>query len=113
LELHVFDSFQGVEPVVRIPGEWDYSGEYASSETTVRENVTRYGQSSVVTYWPGWFSETLANCPVKVPIAVAYIDCDIAKGTDEALRGILPSLAANGVVFSQDYHIRSVKALLG
>ena len=112
LELHVYDSFQGVEHVPRIPGEWDYSGEYATPETTVRDNVARFGEKSVVTYWPGWFAETLAKCPLKLPVAAAYIDCDIAKGTHEALLGIVPSLVPHGVIFSQDYHIRSVRALL-
>jgi O-methyltransferase len=112
LELHVYDSFQGVEPVPRIPGEWDFAGEYASPERTVRENMTRFGAENVVSYWPGWFAETLAKSSVKLPVSAAYIDCDLAKGTYEALLGIVPSLAPNGVIFSQDFHIGSVRALL-
>jgi len=50
--------------------------------------------------------------PVPGPVCVAYVDCDIAKGTSDALRGIVPSLAPNGLVFSQDFHIGPVRKLL-
>ena len=43
---------------------------------------------------------------------IAYIDCDIAKGTREALTGIVPALSEDGVVFSQDLHIGPVLKLL-
>ena len=112
LSLHVYDSFQGVEDVSNVPGEWRYSGQYASAEVTVRRNLERYGSAAPYMTHPGWFSETLGRTPVAVPIAMAYIDCDIAKGTYEALRGIVGSLAPHAVVFSQDFHIAPVIALL-
>ena len=43
---------------------------------------------------------------------VVFIDCDSAKGTLEVLRGVVPSLARDGVVFSQDFHIAPVRELL-
>jgi O-methyltransferase len=110
--LHVYDSFQGVEDVSNVPGEWEYSGQYASPETTVRRNLERCGSNAPFTTYPGWFSETLAAKPVSAPIALAYIDCDIAKGTYEALSGLVHSLAPNGVIFSQDFHISPVRSLL-
>jgi O-methyltransferase len=112
LSLHVYDSFQGVEDVSNVAGEWDYSGQYASAEATVRRNLERCGSAAAYTTHPGWFSETLGRTPVAVPVAMAYIDCDIAKGTYEALSGIVASLAPHAIVFSQDFHIAPVNALL-
>jgi O-methyltransferase len=112
LSLHVYDSFKGVEDVSQVPGEWDYSGQYASAESTVRRNLERCGTNAPFVTHPGWFSETLGRTPVPVPIAMAYIDCDIAKGTYEALTGIVKSLAPGGIIFSQDFHIAPVSALL-
>jgi O-methyltransferase len=111
-ELHVYDSFQGVEDVSRVAGEWDYSGQYSAAENTVRDNLKKYGADIEIRICPGWFADTLSRTPVPAEIAVAYIDCDIAKGTAEALSGILPSLMDKGVIFSQDYHITPVKLLL-
>lgn len=112
LDLYIYDSFQGVEPMSPGPGEWDYSGEYASPETTVRANLRRFGGNAPQTLVAGWFADTLAKSPPRTPVACSYIDCDTAKGTFEALSGIIPSLAPNGVVFSQDCHIAPVIALL-
>jgi O-methyltransferase len=112
LDLYIYDSFQGVEPMSPAPGEWDYSGEYASPETTVRANLRTFGGNAPHTLIAGWFADTLAKSPPRTPVACTYIDCDTAKGTFEALSGIIPALAPNGVVFSQDCHIAPVIALL-
>jgi O-methyltransferase len=113
-ELHIFDSFQGVEtlPPEEQAEEWDFAGQYASPETRLRDNLERHGEPSSCSIHPGWFSETLARCPVPAPVRLAYIDCDLAKGTFQVLQGVLPSLVEDGVVFSQDFHIDPVRRLL-
>jgi O-methyltransferase len=112
-ELWVYDSFEGVEPMSATDraGQYDFSGEYAAGEHVVRENVTRYGEPHICRLHKGWFSETLAR-PVDRPVKVAYIDCDLAKGTREALGGTVPSLTPDGWIFSQDSHIAPVWAML-
>jgi O-methyltransferase len=112
--LLVYDSFQGVEPMSNEAkaDNFDFSGTYTSSKEIVINNVKKYGELEVCSFYPGWFADTLAVSPVKVPVRVAYIDCDVAKGTDEALRGVTPSLTADGCIFSQDFHIAPVKDLL-
>src|SRR5205814_2011900 len=60
----------------------------------------------------GWFAATLARSPVSDVVRVVFIDCDSAKGTQEVLLGVVPSLAGDGVVFSQDFHIAPVRELL-
>jgi O-methyltransferase len=112
--LHIYDSFQGVEasaPKARAAGH-DFSGEYAAAEAVVRGNLSRYGESAVCTIHPGWFAETLAARPVPLPVRIVYIDCDLAKGTHEVLRGVVPAMVQDGWVFSQDCHLPSVDALL-
>ncbi len=108
--LHIYDSFQGVERVDE--DGYDFGGEYASPEHVLRTNLARYGDASVCTIHKGWFRDTLGREPLEFRVRVAYIDCDLAKGTREALQGIVPALASDGVVFSQDVQIRSVRELL-
>jgi hypothetical protein len=111
---HIYDSFEGVEiteHIGKLEG-YDYSGEYCASENTVRKNIRQYGQAEACMIHKGWFCDTLATGPVSSRIKVAFIDCDLAKGTKEALMGIVPSLVDDGCIFSQDYHIISVQKLL-
>jgi O-methyltransferase len=110
--LHVFDSFQGVEPNQAEPGFYDYSGEYSATESLVRSHVARFGEISVCTFHPGWFADTIAQQPLKAPVRMAYIDCDLVKGTHEVLAGVMPTLTNDGVVFSQDFHIKPVRRIL-
>jgi O-methyltransferase len=108
--LHVYDSFAGVEAVDE--GGNFFGGTYAAPRTVVEANLARFGVQQDVTLHPGWFVDTLARQAVPAPVRVAYIDCDLAKGTLESLLGIIPKLTADGAVFSQDYHISRVKKLL-
>jgi O-methyltransferase len=111
-DLRVYDSFEGVGMTEEERAiSYDFTGEYAAAEDDVRAVVARYGEPYVCSYHAGWYSETLAE-PVPAPVRVAYIDCDTASGTEEALVGILPSLVDDGVVFSQDFHIKTVRDLL-
>ncbi len=109
--LHVYDSFQGVEDVSQVPGEWDFSGKYAAAQALVQHNVSKYGWRDSCSFHPGWFKDTMAG-GIPGTIAAVYIDCDTAKGTMEVLRGVVPSLSDDAVFFSQDYHISPVKKLL-
>jgi O-methyltransferase len=106
--LLIFDSFEGVEYQ---PGN-DFSGQYAADEALVRKHISVYGEIDVCEFVPGWFADTLAKHPIQNPVRAVYIDCDLAKGTREVLHGVLPSLARDGALCSQDYHIDEVRALL-
>jgi O-methyltransferase len=109
-KLLVYDSFEGVEPMEEKDG-YDFSGEYACSLEMVRANIQKYGDVTVCRFSKGWFAETL-NHPPKDRIAVAYIDCDVVKGTQEALKGIVPALTPDGLVFTQDFAIPPVRTAL-
>jgi O-methyltransferase len=113
-QLLIYDSFEGVErlPAEEAAREWEFGGQYASSEAVLRENLARYGEIGVCMVQKGWFSETLAKYAVPRSVRLAYIDCDLGKGTKEALDGIVPSLADDGWIFSQDFHIEPVRRVL-
>ncbi len=112
--LCIYDSFEGVEPMTSEEKQrgYDFSGEYVASDATLRANLRRFGAPDVCSIHKGWFAATLAKSPVADVVRVAFIDCDSAKGTQEVLRGVVPSLARDGVVFSQDFHIAPVRELL-
>ena len=112
--LHIYDSFEGVEPMTAQEKQrgYDFSGEYVASEATLRATLQRFGAPDVCSIHKGWFAATLARSPVADVVRVVFIDCDSAKGTQEVLLGVVPSLAGDGVVFSQDFHIAPVRELL-
>jgi hypothetical protein len=113
--LLIYDSFAGVEtpPLDQQEREekW-FFGEYVASEAIVRNNLQRYGEPEVCSIVKGWFKDTLAKAPIPYPVRMAYIDCDLRKGTEEALTGLVPSLVEDGYIFSEDYHIEPVRKLL-
>ncbi len=93
-KLFVYDSFEGLEEMSpeEKKGSYDFSGDYAASEDVVRDNITRYGEIRVCSLHKGWFADTLAHTLAPCAVRVAYIDCDVAKGTREARQGIVPAL---------------------
>jgi O-methyltransferase len=112
--LSIYDSFEGVEEMEtedKVDG-YDFSGKYKAAETVLRKNLALYGEIEVCSIRKGWFANTLGIGPVPYRVRLAYIDCDLAKGTREALAGIVPALVDDGWIFSQDFHIRSVQKLL-
>lgn len=109
--LHVYDSFEGVQPHAYDGNEINFAGAYAATLDRVKQNVARFGVIERCTFYQGWFSDTLAVTPAEA-IALAYIDCDVAEGTRDALTGILQTLTEGGIVFSQDYHLAPVRRLL-
>ncbi|MEI6563096.1 MAG: TylF/MycF/NovP-related O-methyltransferase [bacterium] len=110
--LAVYDSFEGVEGSRPPEGEYDFSGEYAADEHVFCANIRKYGEAEVCRTYRGWFSDTMAPDKISFKVRTAYIDCDTAKGTKEALAGLAPVLTGRASVFSQDCHIPSVLRLL-
>jgi hypothetical protein len=108
-----FDSFQGV-PVndeAQTYNGFDFSGTYAVSAEQVRRNVEKYGDSRVVDYFAGWFSESMAKLPIT-KWRIAIVDCDQLVGTRDALDGLLQQVRDGQILFSQDYHIDHIRDFL-
>lgn len=109
--LEVYDSFEGVAAHEVNDDETDFAGHYATGEDLVRANVAATGDISVCAFHKGWFADTLRH-GVGKPVRMLYVDCDIAEGTREALEGCLHELVDDGLVYSQDFHIRPVREYL-
>ncbi len=108
-ELWVYDSFEGVEPHVPEEGEYDFTGEYQASPATLRANLERLGEASVVTVVEGWFEDTFGAGPMPDRIRTVLVDCDLAKGTREVLEAVRPHLSPDARLFTQDFHIPEVR----
>lgn len=105
--LRVFDSFEGLPE----PAEWDAEhqiervrtfrrGEYSGTLDEVRRNVRRYGRIQTCVFERGWFRDTLQR--LTGPVAVAFVDVDLAQSTREVLAHVWPLLSPGGIVFLHD-----------
>jgi len=108
-KLFVFDSFCGLpgndEPHQKsITGysikDWFGEGKFAGSLEEVKSNVAQFGEPAVCSFIPGWFNETMPS--FKEPIALAYLDVDLAASTRTCLQYLYPLIAPGGAIYSQD-----------
>lgn len=120
-EVVVFDSFEGL-PDNRDPADkniWGRKfhetftlakGTYKGALEEVKGTIARFGHLEGCRFVKGWFDQTMPN--FHEPIAVAYLDVDLASSTRTCLKYLYPLLAPGGVVFSQDAHFVAVRELL-
>jgi O-methyltransferase len=115
--LFVFDSFEGIPESSdnhdeNISGEKAYfkKGSYYGSLEEVRNNVQKYGEIGVCKFIKGWFEDTLPQ--FSEPIAVLYIDVDLASSTHTCLKYLYPLVVPGGVIYSQDGHLQRIIDLL-
>jgi O-methyltransferase len=108
--LVVFDSFEGIpendEPHdTTIFGDTARfaKGSYAGRLSEVSDNVDRWGELAVCEMVPGWFSDTMPK--FRDPIAIGFIDVDLASSTRTCLELLYPRLIPGGVLFSHDGHL--------
>jgi O-methyltransferase len=108
--LFVFDSFEGIPPNNE-KHERDIfgaragfaPGDYKGSLEEVRSNLQKYGCLDSCIFVKGWFEDTLPS--FDRPVAVAYIDVDLASSTRTCLKYLYPLLIPGGVLLSQDGHL--------
>jgi O-methyltransferase len=112
-KLIVFDSFQGLPehdepPSVNIFGETvAFSpGQYRAGLEEVRANVARFGAPGICDFRPGWFIETMPG--FREPIALLFLDVDLAASTRTVLKHLYPRLVPGGILFSHDGHLPAV-----
>jgi hypothetical protein len=108
-KLVVCDSFRGLPPNSEphrrsiddrsIAGMFG-AGAYAGSLAEVQATVERYGVPEVVTYLPGWFTDTLPH--LAEPVAAAYLDVDLAASARTCLTHLWPLVTPGGCIVSQD-----------
>ena len=108
-KLFVFDSFEGLpendeQHLKSTEGHsienWFKGGNFSGSLEEVQANVSKYGDISVCQFRKGWFENTLPT--FKEPIALAYLDVDLASSTKTCLKYLYPLLVKGGAIYSQD-----------
>jgi O-methyltransferase len=128
--LLVFDSFRGIPTNTERHHNLDgrpvvfRKGAFCGRLPAVQRTVATLGAPEVCHYVKGWFEDTLPELdrhlrtawPDRQPapaIDVAILDVDLLSSTRSCLRAIVPRLARDGVLFSQDGHLRATHDLLG
>jgi O-methyltransferase len=109
-KLVVFDSFKGI-PENEEPHETTIfgdaarfaAGSYAGQLSEVVDNVARWGEPDVCEVNPGWFEDTMPA--FEQPIALGFVDVDLASSTRTCLQHLYPRLIPGGVLFSHDGHL--------
>jgi O-methyltransferase len=108
-KLFVFDSFEGLpeneeQHLKSTEGhsikDWFKKGNFAGSLDEVKTNVQQYGSIDACEFVPGWFEHTLPL--FREPVALAYLDVDLASSTRTCLKYLYPLLASRGAIYSQD-----------
>ena len=108
--LAVFDSFEGIpdndEPhdktIFGDQARFD-QGSYQGTLADVTDNVARWGELGVCDMKPGWFEDTMPS--FTEPVAVGFVDVDLASSTRTCLEWLYPRLIPGGVLFSHDGHL--------
>lgn len=109
-QLVVLDSFAGIPENSEAHGttvtgeKADFAkGLYCGELEEVRENVRRFGAIDVCEFVPGWFEETMPG--LTEPVAMAFVDVDLASSTRTCLRYLYPLLVPGGTIFSHEGHL--------
>jgi O-methyltransferase len=109
-KLVVFDSFEGL-PSNREEHEHDIfglrvqfeGGKYSGQLEEVKVNVERFGEASVCEFRRGWFENSMPD--FGEPVALAFVDVDLASSTRTCLRYLYPLLVPGASIFSHDGHL--------
>ena len=116
-ELAVFDSFEGIPENREFHGNniWGgpvafRDGAYCGSFEEVATNVEKHGEIGSCRFVKGLFQDTLPA--LRNPVAVAYLDVDLAASTKTCLQYLWPLLSVGGVLFSHDGHLPLVLDVL-
>ena len=108
-ELFIFDSFEGLPKnneahEKSLEGHsikgWFDAGNFSGTLNEVTSNVTNYGAIDTCHFIEGWFENTMPL--FNQPVALAYLDVDLAGSTKTCLKYLYPLLSIGGCIYSQD-----------
>jgi O-methyltransferase len=83
-----------------------HEGDFAGSIEEVKTNIEKFGALDVCDFVEGWFDDSLVNW--STPIAVMYLDVDLASSTRSCLKYLYPCVIPGGSIYSQDGHLTLV-----
>lgn len=107
--LLVCDSFAGLPedeparvhhyPHLQVYGYYR-AGMYCGRLEEVQANLAACGRPDVCRFLPGFFKDTLPG--LREPLALAFLDVDLASSLRDCVRWIWPLLAEDGCVYTDD-----------
>ncbi|TCJ13978.1 methyltransferase [Flaviaesturariibacter flavus] len=108
-DFYIFDSFEGLpanneQHDRSLEGhsirDWFQEGKFCGTLGEVQENIRNYGIPESCRFVKGWFEETMPS--FHEPVALAYLDVDLASSTRTCLKHLYPLLSPGGRIYSQD-----------
>jgi hypothetical protein len=118
-KLHVFDSFCGlplpsatdaVHHLVDAGEIHSYAqGAWAGTLDEVTANVSKFGDSSVCEFHPGYFEQTLPD--FSGPVVLAFVDADLRSSVEACLRHLWPLLRPGCCLFVHEAAHQEVASL--
>lgn len=115
--LVVFDSFRGIpendEQHTLLDGRplVFRRGAFRGRLSAVRKRIAELGALEVCELHKGLFEETLPSRRLRADVIL--LDVDLLSSTRTCVRHLFPQLARDGVLFSQDGHLRAIADLFG
>lgn len=116
-KLFVFDSFEGIPAHKEKHGKNIFGGDayfpkgsYFGSLEEVKGNIEKFGDIKSCKFIKGFFDKTMPK--FKKPLAVGYLDVDLASSTKTCLEYLYPLSIKGGVLLSQDGHLPWIIELL-
>lgn len=89
------------------PGRHFQAGDFAGSRSEVEQNIRAYGDTTGVEFVQGWFSDTLRGW--DRPLALLWMDVDLASSTRDVLGPCLPHLDPRGALFSHEFSVKFIE----
>jgi len=89
-ELHIFDSFAGLPPVVGPQADTYKAGDWCGTLQEVKKNLDHYGRPKVCTLHPGFFSSSLPM--FSEPCVLAFVDVDLVQSLSDCLKYLWPQM---------------------
>lgn len=112
--LVVFDSFEGIPDNDETHGPTGHQGPiafemgtYAGRLDEVQGNISREGEIGSCEFVKGWFNDTLPD--FHRPIAMIFLDVDLASSTRTCLKYLYPLLQPGCVLYTHDDGLARVR----
>lgn len=97
--LHLFDTFCGLPEDDTAPGGRHKKGEFACPLDVVQDNL----HGCNVRFYPGVFPATSTGVPADTSFCFVHLDCDLYRGTVDAIRYFWPRLVTGGLLLFDDF----------
>lgn len=106
VDLHLFDSFQGLSPlekadreITRVRDEEKLRKQFACSEEMVKQNLNEF---NFIQYHPGWIPDRFGDV-AETHFRWVHVDVDLYQPIKESINFFFPRLLPQGIMLFDDY----------